>query len=390
MRRLPPATRTLLITSLGLPGMPELLLAQEADPEGVSYRYNHYDENPLPGELLADGSPDRYTIDSHQLRVVEQLDGQWTLVVDALHETMSGSSPWFVLPDPTLGAVQVMSGATIREQREEIVAAFTRLDEDVSHSFGAGWSTEDDYDAKSLFYTGELERGHTTWSWGLSHSDDRLSPSDAAEFGRVAHADKRSTSVSAGWTRVLNRDALLQTGVQWTRQSGYLSDPYKQVLVGGLLEFDLRPDARRLFAWTTRLRQYFEGSEGALHADYRYFRDDWEIESHTLDLAWHQPLGSGWEIAPSVRYYSQEAAEFYGPVFDTVPGEEAWSSDFRLSTYGALAWRLALTWRGAQWTATASAETYDSDRSLAISGSGPEAPGLVDFERFALGIERRW
>ncbi|MDX1381177.1 MAG: hypothetical protein R3233_08650, partial [Xanthomonadales bacterium] len=71
-------------------------------------------------------------------------------------------------------------------------------------------------------------------------------------------------------------------------------------------------------------------------------------------------------------------------------GEQAWSSDFRLSTYGALAWRLALTWRGEQWTATASAETYDSDRSLAVSGSGPEAPGLVDFERFALGVERRW
>src|SRR5439155_12996659 len=75
---------------------------------------------------------------------------------------------------------------------------------------------------------------------------------------------------------------------------------------------------------------------------------------------WGQPLGGGWTITPRIRYYSQEAADFYRPfliskqaaetpVIDEETGDfigirpydpkklpANFSSDHRLSGYGAL------------------------------------------------------
>ena len=35
---------------------------------------------------------------------------------------------------------------------------------------------------------------------------------------------------------------------------------------------------------------YVQPLDAALHADYRFFHDDWGIDAHTLKLSWYQPL----------------------------------------------------------------------------------------------------
>ena len=67
------AIRSLLASSLGLPGMQELL-AQEPPPDALEYRYTFYDEEPIPLNRLAFGDPRRYEIESHQFRIVRNLD----------------------------------------------------------------------------------------------------------------------------------------------------------------------------------------------------------------------------------------------------------------------------------------------------------------------------
>jgi hypothetical protein len=41
--------------------------------------------------------------------------------------------------------------------------------------------------------------------------------------------------------------------------------------------------------------------------------DDWGVDSHTLDVHWHQPVRMKWYVQPHVRYYTQSAAEFWRP-----------------------------------------------------------------------------
>jgi len=391
MRRLSRTASSLLISSLSLPGFTELLAA-DGEPHEFQYRYTLYDEDPLPVDLLADGDPRRYTVKSHQFRLNRHVTERFTLTVEGIHESMSGSSPRFVYPDPERGPLQVMSGATIRETRDELNLRLAVTKGDTVHAVLAGYSTENDYDAVFMSYSGEYEQenNHTTLSWGASFSNDRLSPTDADQYGRIKHAEKNIASGSFGVTRVINRNSLIQSGVQVTYLDGFLSDPYKEMWINGDIVNDKRPGVRTMFSWSTRFRQYFAGSKAALHADYRYFHDDWGVRAHTLDLAWHQPFGQNFELAPSIRYYSQTAADFYIPAITDGTQPLFWSSDYRLATFGALRYRLSATWRSESWSVNLDADIYNSKESLALSGPDFFTPALVDFWRISLGWQLFW
>ena len=378
--------RTLLASSLALPGMEELLAA-EAPESGVDYRYTRYDEEPLPANRLAFGDPRRYEIDSHQFRIVRNLDDSYSLELDFLHEAMSGSSPWYSMPGPD-GPLQVMSGATIRERRNQAQATLGWYGDRLGHKGSLGFSSENDYDALYGVYSGEYERvgGVQTISWSASYSDDRVSPTDALLYGRTERADRDSVSLSGAFTQIINRNSLIQAGLSATRQSGFLSDPYKLVWIDHAVLNDSRPDQRLSFTFSARFRQYMETSEAALVLDYRWFQDDWDIGSHTREGSWRQPLGENWLFTPGIRYYTQNAPDFYAPYFLAVPEDGFWSSDYRLSTFGALSYRLQLLRRHPGWSLSLGAEYYDSSDSLALSGSGQGTPGLVDFWRVSVGF----
>ena len=66
-----------------------------------------------------------------------------------------------------------------------------------------------------------------------------------------------------------------------------------------------------------RYVQHINAVDAALHFDYRIFSDDWGITSHTFEADWAQPLGNGWTVTPRIRYYSQDAADFYTPYLVT-------------------------------------------------------------------------
>ena len=373
--------RSLLATSLALPGMRELL-ALEAPEESIDYRYTLYAEDPLPANLLALGDPRRYEIESHQFRVIRNLDDTYSLEFDYLHEAMSGSSPWYAVPGPD-GPLQVMSGATIRERRNQAAVSLGRTGKQYAHTGTLGVSRENDYEAMYVAYSGEKEiaDGMRTWSWSGSYSSDEINPTDADIHGRIERADRDSLSVSAGVTQILNPNSLVQGGISLTRLSGYLSDPYKQVWIDRAVVNDSRPDERLMFTISGRFRQYMERTKAALALDYRYFRDDWDIASHTLTAAWRQPLGDDWELAPSLRYYTQNAPDFYAPYFENAPNGDYWSSDYRLSSFGALSYRLHAHWRKEKWSLSAGLEYYSSDESLSLYGKTLGTPANLDFWR---------
>ena len=74
---------------------------------------------------------------------------------------------------------------------------------------------------------------------------------------------------------------------------------------------DSRPDGKTQIAFANSLRYFFIEADGALQSDYRYYRDDFGVRSHTLDLSWFQNVTRSLKIVPMLRYYSQTAADFY-------------------------------------------------------------------------------
>ncbi len=392
-----PALRLMLGAAAALGIQDASLAAETAEPDQdaataqretrLHYRYSEYDEDAIAGQVI--GSAERYFVRAHQFQLERDVAAQARFTLNATQEIMSGSSPWYVLPaNNSAGLIQVMSGATIRDTRRELVASLVSdPDAPNRHTYSASVSTEDDYRSMAVGYERAQALGpQLTLGYGFSYADDRIDPSDAIENGRIEHADKQSRSLFASLSWVLSRSSVLQAGLQLTDQGGFLSDPYKQVYVDGDILNDSRPDHRLQSAVLVRYRHALSDLDAALHVDYRYADDDWSINAHTIDLAWYQSLGHDWRLVPSLRYYRQDAADFYAPFFLEAPGRHA-SSDFRLSAFGSWSGRLNLRKRVGAWEFSIGAERYRSTAKYGPDSDQPAAPGLVSYTRLIAGFD---
>ena len=112
---------------------------------------------------------------------------------------------------------------------------------------------------------------------------------------------------------------------------------------------------------------------GTLQADYRYFSDDWGIRAHTLEVAWSQALNERWSLRPALRYYTQDAADFYSPTL-TRPPVAVHSSDQRLASFGGLSPSLRAILRFDDKTTVEATVGYvQNSRQFHFGGGGSDA-----------------
>lgn len=390
------ALRRLTAAALTIPGMiSELAALAPASEASLDYKFSAYREADMAAEDVAGGTTSRYDIDSHLLRYVAPLRERVDLAVDLSYETMSGASPWFVMPGNN-GPIQVMSGASIREQRKDVQVTVSRyFSSRTVASVVGGYSDENDYRAANvgLSVDHDLPGQQTTLSGGIAYSDDALSPTDGKSMAdRIDSADKTSANVFGSVTQLVNERTALQLGLSYALHDGYLSDPYKKYWVVDQSNAlpDARPDRREAFTAEAKLRYFAVPANAALHLDYRYFDDDWQLASHTIDVAWYQNLPGGWQLVPSLRYYSQSQAFFYAPYFFTGRDDGYGSSDYRLSPYGAVSYRLALSKSWHELTLNLDWESYRASAQYALEDVQVENPALVDFDMLTLGMRWRW
>ena len=365
----------------------------------VNVRISKYDEDRLSnGDFSGIGDRKRYDIEVGQIRVVYPINDTMQLTVDSAYEKMSGASPWFIIPDANGDPVQVMSGATIDDRRFDFNAKLDIFKGNYTISPNIGISTEKDYDSVfgGISVARELDNKTTTLRGGIAASFDEVKPTDdpLIDPGRIDSDDKEAYTAFVGIGQVTNKNTVVQSTLTLGHYNGFLSDPYKLVTrpllpgeVAGIDNRDNRPDDRTQYIWSLQLRRWSELFNAALHADYRFYYDDWEIRSHTLDLGFLKHTDSGWSFEYSMRYYSQTQAEFYEPFYQVTRSDGYYSSDYRLSPYGALSFRVKLAETIGDWTVSFSAERYISDKSYSLQSVDVENPGLVDFTLFTFGVD---
>jgi hypothetical protein len=294
--------------------------------------------------------------------------------------------------------------------------------DEASLDLGAGTSAENDYNSSFGNIGGRLDFNQklTSINFGASYTEsdtEAVLDHDAYPYlekssfnGRVKNqilrGKKTDWAGSLGVTQILNKSALIEGSVSYTNSSGYMSNPYKAVEIlfidpnqtadeEGKIDATMRaflenrPEKRQ--QWTENLRyvQHIDALDAALHLDYRFYHDDWDIQAHTISGDWIQPLGDGWSITPRVRYYSQNAANFYAPYlvskqsekYDTKLLPKNYSSDARLSGYGALSGGVTINKKFAKGLELqAGAEYYTHEGSLKLGGGG-EA-NYADFDGY--------
>ena len=385
-------------SSLALPGMAHA--GSEMGEVGITadYKFARYVEDEVTSSRVESGSNHRYEIDIHQVQLGFPVTERIALNFEVAHETMTGATPRYLTPDANGNPLLVMTGATIDEKRTDALGKATLLFDRGSASLSSGVSVENDYLAINGGLEGEraFNEKNTTLSGGFGFSVDRITPTDAEEFQRDDEENKQSGSLFVGIAQVMGRNAAIQSTLQYQLGHGFLDDPYKQAFVVSTStpEPDTRPDMRHQFSWLTRYRQHIGFLRGTLHADYRFYYDDWNIYAHTFEASWYQMLWQSFRLIPSVRYYTQSQADFYAPFYQNERSDGLYSSDYRLSPFGALTWRVKGETRfqiyNLDLTANLAYERYMSSGSLALEKVGTANPGLVDFEMFSAGLTTRF
>jgi hypothetical protein len=386
---------------MALPGISPIVKAASgvaANEPKLSLQYTRYDEDKIPNRDADPntGSRDRYEIDVLQVKFLYPLNDKWQINSGFVYDDMSGSSPWYVRPTDTMTGtgdpLVVMSGATIEDTRYDFRLGADYFGEKVIVSPNFAYSTEKDYTSISGGLSVEYGFPNKTTSvkGSVSASFDEIEPTQEAGQFRVDNEDKENYAFFGSLTQVINKYTVLQTTLGVSYFDGFLSDPYKLAWVNNSLLPDSRPSDRTKYTWATQLRRYSELFEAALHADYRFYYDDWEVRSHTLDLGLHKVTESGWAFDTSIRYYSQTQADFYEPFYRQTRADGYYSSDYRLSPYGAISFRVGLSETIQDWTVKIGVERYVSDENYSIQSVNVENPALLDYTQFTFGMDYKF
>ncbi len=222
-------------------------------------------------------------------------------------------------------------------------------------------SKEFDYSSLgvSANFLRDFNNRNTTFNAALGLSSDSIEPSGGipTAFANMKVAgtgtnrdatddSKTITDFIFGVTQVINRSTLMQFNLGVSESSGYLTDPYKIITlidpVNGLpiatsgddlpYLYENRPDSRsrQTFFWKT----VHHLNEDIINISYRYHTDDWGIDSHTIDFHYRYELGNGSYLQPHLRYYSQNAADFFTTsLADGQALPEFASADYRLGDF---------------------------------------------------------
>lgn len=304
------------------------------------------------------------------------LDGGWEVRASAVVDIVSGASPRYVTNEGG-EPVQSVTGASIGDRRRGGDIKVSRRAGDFTVAVSRARSDEDDYRSRAIGAEVRWEPGErlTTLTAGFGRSNDRVRSTE----NPLLDERRETEEWVVGVARVLSPVAVVQASVQSSRGRGFYDDPYKYTLTfppgGGLPDLvpDLRPRARDSLAAMLRYRHRLASLAGTLQADYRFYRDDWGVRSHTLEVGWSQDLGPDWAIRPALRYASQSAADFYSPTVPR-PRPAFQSSDQRLAAYGSLSPSLRVARRlDSGLTLEATAGLYRNAAGLRAGGGGTSA-----------------
>ncbi|GAA6134493.1 DUF3570 domain-containing protein [Oceaniserpentilla sp. 4NH20-0058] len=263
--------------------------------------------------------------------------------------------------------------------------------------YGGNVSAEHDFTSMSgsVSYLHDLNQRNTTLSAGISFEYDQITPEGGVPVAlsemqvntnpqvRAEDSETRTmTELLLGVTQVIDRNTLVQMNYGFSQSSGYHSDPYKIVSVlnadgsldaanglNGTYIYENRPDSRTKQSLYVKAKRYMQGNIADI--SYRYMWDDWDVSSHTIDTHYRFNMESNWYIEPHVRYYQQQAAEFYRySLSNTEVVPEFVSADYRLGDMTAITVGAKLGFKVAGHANSVRLEFYQQ--------SGDETPSEVD------------
>lgn len=199
---------------------------------------------------------------------------------------------------------------------------------------------------------------------------DKNGPVVWSPFNTTLIQDKaRNTySLSFSLSQILNKNAQVSLFFDVVQQEGWLANPMQRVYFADRANyyvgnagsipnyatpantdvFQLADDIERLpnsrFKIPIGARfNYYLNETFSVRTYYRYYMDNWGINSHTASIELPIKLGLGkFTLYPNYRFYNQTAADYFAPYETHVSTSEFYTSDYDLSKFNSHQYGLGL------------------------------------------------
>lgn len=238
-----------------------------------------------------------------------------------------------------------LSASPYHETRKQWSGSVDYLHGKDTYSAGVITSKEPDYKANTTYFSvsqdmfGDL----TTLTLGYRRAWDQVYRDIKTSSGQIindptfsARADHRGYSLAL--SQILTRNTIMSFNYELLTDQGYLANPYRKIRYsspgqgeGFTLADQVYPDTRTSNAASITVKHYLPW-RAAITGGYRYFHDTWGIVGNTLEadytLPWHN-----WIFDGTLRYYKQNAANFYSDLFPRANYQNFMGRDRELAAF---------------------------------------------------------
>ena len=293
--------------------------------------------------LLYSEADDRVTVNKFTVQAGGDVSDRDRVSLTAVLDTMSGATPSGAVKQSTPsftgasggggggGATNASALAKFDDTRAGMAISWAHShDNNWEVIYGGAVSIENDYESfnGSVVVNKETQSKTYRFTLGLSVTADTIfrvgtnetpEPLTKISDGRFfGEGEKDTTDIIAGVTHVINRRTVAQLNLSYSVSNGYLSDPYKVFSVVDEVTdvafdsfYEGRPANRRRSSITAHLNHQTYPANNVIHASYRYYTDDWDVNSHTLIFGERFKFANTKYIEPKIRLYKQTKAYFY-------------------------------------------------------------------------------
>ena len=190
---------------------------------------------------------------------------------------------------------------------------------------------------------------------GITNSNITGTGTYSNVFNEFDNLGRNSYSLSFSFSQILSKKLQGSLFFDLVMQDGLLSTPHQRVYFGDVNDFfignfqladdvEQLPDSRFKVPIGGRLN-YYLNEIFTLRTYYRYYFDDWGVNSHTASIEVPIKLGQKFTVYPMYRFYNQTAADYFAPKEVHLSTEEFYTSDYDLSKFDSHQYGLGVTYK---------------------------------------------
>lgn len=231
-----------------------------------------------------------------------------------------------------------VSSASSKDKRIHANFGYSRkAKNNVTWGLKVGGSTE--YDYNSLQLSGYVSKtsndGNRTFGLSGQAFIDKweiIYPAELRTQEWVTTDQRRSYSLSASFSTVINKRMQASISADIVTQSGLLSTPFHRVFFTNQTAAKVeRLPFNRLKIPVGLRFNYYVNDFLLLRSYYRFYWDDWGVTGHTFSLEAPVKINRFFSVYPFYRYHTQSEANYFAPFGEHTGEFQYYTSDYDLS-----------------------------------------------------------